>query len=277
MAKQEIRIAHSPDSDDAFMFYALATEKIDPGEFLFTHHLEDIETLNQAASKGTYEVTAVSIHAYAYLHEQYALLNSGASMGEGYGPILVSKVRFPLEELSQRTVAIPGEQTSAFLALKLMEPDFQYQVTSFDQIIPAVLNGEVDAGVVIHEGQLTYRDEGLFKLLDLGEWWEETTGLPLPLGGNVIRRDLGMPAIRKISALIQESISYAFSNTEEALAYALPFGRGLDAQTGERFVNMYVNERTLDYGEDGRKAVQLFLDRGHKAGIIPHRVKVDFL
>lgn len=277
MAKQEIRIAHSPDSDDAFMFYALATEKISPGEFTFTHHLEDIDTLNQAASKGTYEVTAVSIHAYAYLHEQYALLNSGASMGEGYGPVLVSKVRFPLQELPQRKVAIPGERTSAFLALKLMQPDFQYRVTSFDQIIPAVQRGEFDAGLVIHEGQLTYRDEGLFKLLDLGEWWEGTTGLPLPLGGNVIRRDLGMPAIRRISALIQESISYAFSNTEEALAYALQFGRGLDAQLGERFVSMYVNERTLDYGEDGRKAVQLFLDQGHEAGIISHRVKVDFV
>jgi 1,4-dihydroxy-6-naphthoate synthase len=259
------------------MFYALATEKISSGEFTFTHHLEDIDTLNQAASKGTYEVTAVSIHAYAYLHEQYALLNSGASMGEGYGPVLVSKVRFPLQELPQRKVAIPGEQTSAFLALKLMQPDFQYRVTSFDQIIPAVQRGEFDAGLVIHEGQLTYRDEGLFKLLDLGEWWEGTTGLPLPLGGNVIRRDLGMPAIRRISALIQESISYAFSNTEEALAYALQFGRGLDAQLGERFVKMYVNERTLDYGEDGRKAVQLFLDQGHEAGIISHRVKVDFV
>lgn len=277
MAQQEIRIAHSPDSDDAFMFYALATGKIRTGEFIFTHHLEDIESLNQAASRGTYEVTAVSIHAYAYLHEQYALLNSGASMGEGYGPVLVSKVRFPLQELPQRTVAIPGEQTSAFLALKLMEPDFQYRVTSFDQIIPAVQRGEVDAGVVIHEGQLTYREEGLFKLLDLGEWWEETTALPLPLGGNAIRRDLGMSAIRRISALIQESILYAFSNTEEALAYALHFGRGLDAQLGERFVNMYVNKRTLDYGEDGRKAVQLFLDRGHEAGIMPHHVKVDFV
>ena len=277
MAEQEIRIAHSPDSDDAFMFYALATEKIDPGKFIFTHHLEDIETLNQAASEGTYEVTAVSIHAYAYLHEQYALLNSGASMGEGYGPILVSKIRFPLEELPERTVAIPGEQTSAFLALKLMQPDFQHLVTSFDEIIPMVQRSEVDAGVVIHEGQLTYRDDGLFKVLDLGEWWKETTGLPLPLGGNVIRRDLGMSEIHEISELIQESIRYAFSHMEEALAYALQFGRGLDAQLGERFVNMYVNERTLDYGDDGREAVQLFLDRGHEVGMIPHRVKVDFV
>ena len=277
MAKQEIRIAHSPDSDDAFMFYALATEKIDPGKFIFTHHLEDIETLNQAAAKGTYEVTAVSIHAYAYLHEQYALLNSGASMGEGYGPILVSKIRFPLEELPERTVAIPGEQTSAFLALKLMQPDFHHLVTSFDEIIPMVQRSDVDAGVVIHEGQLTYRDDGLFKVLDLGEWWKETTGLPLPLGGNVIRRDLGMSEIHEISELIQESIRYAFSHMEEALAYALQFGRGLDAQLGERFVNMYVNERTLDYGDDGREAVQLFLDRGHEVGMIPQRVKVDFL
>ncbi len=277
MVKQEIRLAHSPDSDDAFMFYALAAEKINTGEFIFTHQLDDIETLNQAASKGSYEVTAVSIHAYAYLHEQYALLNSGASMGEGYGPILVSKLKFPLEELPERRVAIPGEQTSAFLALKLFQPDFEHRVVSFDEIIPMVQQEEVDAGVVIHEGQLTYRDEGLFKLLDLGEWWEETTGLPLPLGGNVIRRDLGMPAIRQISELIHESISYAFAHKEEALAYALQFGRGLDAELGERFVNMYVNERTLDYGEDGRKAVQLLLDRGHEAGLIPHQVKVDFV
>jgi 1,4-dihydroxy-6-naphthoate synthase len=277
MAKQEIRLAHSPDSDDAFMFYALATEKIDPGEFTFTHQLEDIETLNQAASKGLYEVTAVSIHAYAYFHEQYALLNSGASMGEGYGPILVSKTKISLEELSKRTIAIPGEQTSAFLALKLMQPDFQHHVTSFDEIIPMVQRGEVDAGVVIHEGQLTYRDDGLFKVVDLGEWWEQTTGLPLPLGGNVIRRDLGMPAILQISELIQESIGYAFSHREEALSYAFQFGRGLDDQLGERFVNMYVNERTLNYGEDGRKAVQLFLDRGFQGGLIPHRVKVDFV
>ena len=277
MAKQEIRLAHSPDSDDAFMFYALATEKINTGEFIFTHQLDDIETLNQAASKGSYEVTAVSIHAYAYLHGQYALLNSGASMGEGYGPILVSKSKFPLEELPERRVAIPGEQTSAFLALKLFQPDFEHRVVSFDEIIPMVQQKEVDAGVVIHEGQLTYRDEGLFKLLDLGEWWEETTGLPLPLGGNVIRRDLGMLAIRQISELIHESISYAFAHKEEALAYALQFGRGLDAALGERFVNMYVNERTLDYGEDGRKAVQLLLDRGHEAGLIPHQVKVDFV
>ena len=277
MAKQEIRLAHSPDSDDAFMFYALAAEKINTGEFIFTHQLNDIETLNQAASKGSYEVTAVSIHAYAYLHGQYALLNSGASMGEGYGPILVSKSKFPLEELPERRVAIPGEQTSAFLALKLFQPDFEHRVVSFDEIIPMVQQEEVDAGVVIHEGQLTYRDEGLFKLLDLGEWWEETTGLPLPLGGNVIRRDLGMLAIRQISELIHESISYAFAHKEEALAYALQFGRGLDAELGERFVNMYVNERTLDYGEDGRKAVQLLLDRGHEAGLIPHQVKVDFV
>ena len=198
-------------------------------------------------------------------------------MGEGYGPILVSKLKFPLEELPERRVAIPGEQTSAFLALKLFQPDFEHRVVSFDEIIPMVQQEEVDAGVVIHEGQLTYRDEGLFKLLDLGEWWEETTGLPLPLGGNVIRRDLGMPAIRQISELIHESISYAFAHKEEALAYALQFGRGLDAELGERFVNMYVNERTLDYGEDGRKAVQLLLDRGHEAGLIPHQVKVDFV
>ena len=277
MAKQRVCIAHSPDSDDAFMFYALATQKIEPGEFELTHELQDIETLNQAALRGTYEVTAVSIHSYAYLSEQYALLNSGASMGDGYGPILVSRVRFPIKELAGRTVAVPGERTSAFLALKLFAPDFQHRAVPFDQIIPLVQQGEVDAGLVIHEGQLTYRADGLYKLLDLGEWWKETTGLPLPLGGNVIRRDLGMDKIRQLSELIQESIRYALSHPQEALAYALQFGRGLDSQQGEHFVHMYVNERTLDYGEDGRKAVQLFLDRGHEVGIIPHRVKVDFV
>lgn len=277
MAKQEIRIAHSPDSDDAFMFYALATGKLDFEDFVFTHKLEDIETLNKAASTGTYEVTAVSIHAYAYLHDQYALLNTGASMGEGYGPIVISKRKMELEELSSCTVAIPGRQTSAFLALKIIQPDFTPYTTSFDQIIPAVKRGEVDAGVVIHEGQLTYRDEGLFKIVDLGERWNRVMGLPLPLGGNVIRRDLGMPVMHQISELIGKSIKYALSHKEEALAYALQFGRGLDAKLGERFVSMYVNDRTLDYGEDGRKAVQEFLDLGYEKGFIPHRVPIDFL
>ena len=277
MSKQTICIAHSPDSDDAFMFYALAKGKIDTGEFEFVHELDDIEALNQAALEGRYEVTAVSIHAYAYLHERYALLSCGASMGEGYGPILVSSVPFSIDQLSEHSIGVPGERTSALLALKLFQPDFEYRVIPFDQIIPSVQRQEVDAGLVIHEGQLTYLGDGLHKVLDVGEWWLETTGLPLPLGGNVIRRDLGKDTIHQVSRLIKESIQYGLSHREEALAYALQFGRGLDSGQADEFVGMYVNERTLDYGEDGKKAVRLLLNRGHEAGIIPHRVEVDFI
>jgi 1,4-dihydroxy-6-naphthoate synthase len=272
-----IRIAHSPDSDDAFMFYALATEKLETPGFQFEHVLQDIETLNRAAMEGRYEVTAVSIHAYAYLHDRYAMLNSGASMGDGYGPILAGHQPFPPSEIRGKRIAVPGEKTSAFLALKLLEAQFAYETVPFDEIIPAVQRREFDAGLVIHEGQLSYLEEGLHKIVDLGEWWMEETGLPLPLGGNVIRRDLGEEAIRKISRLIRQSIRFALENREEALEYSLQFGRGLDRQQGDRFVSMYVNERTLDYGEDGRKAVQLFLDKGHRAGWIPHPVQVEFL
>ena len=277
MSKQTIRIAHSPDSDDAFMFYALAKNKIESEMFEFVHKLADIEELNQAALEGKYEVTAVSIHAYAYLHERYALLGCGASMGEGYGPILVSSIPFTRDELSEHKIGVPGERTSALLALKLFQSDFQYQVMPFDQIVPAVQRREVDAGLVIHEGQLTYLGDGLHKVLDLGEWWMETTGLPLPLGGNVIRRDLGQDTIHQVSRLIKESIQYGLSHREEALDYALEFGRGLDTRQVDEFVGMYVNDRTVDYGEDGKKAVQLLLDMGHEAGIISYRVAVDFV
>ena len=259
------------------MFYALAKGKIDTGEFEFVHKLDDIEALNQAALEGKYEVTAVSIHAYAYLHERYALLSCGASMGEGYGPILVSSVPFSTDQLSEHSIGVPGERTSALLALKLFQPDFGYRVIPFDQIIPSVQRKAVDAGLVIHEGQLTYLGDGLHKVLDVGEWWLKTTGLPLPLGGNVIRRDLGKDTIDQVSRLIKESIQYGLSHREEALAHALQFGRGLDSGQADEFVGMYVNERTLDYGEDGKRAVRLLLDRGHEAGIIPHRMEVDFI
>ena len=274
---ETINIAHSPDSDDAFMFYALATDKIKTGDLEFAHHLEDIESLNNAALQGKYEVTAVSIHAYAYLDETYGLLNSGASMGEGYGPILVAKTAFDLEELPSKRVGIPGTRTSAFLALKLFQADFEHVSMPFDQILPAVEAGEIDAGLVIHEGQLSYREQGLMKLLDLGVWWGDETGLPLPLGGNVVRRDLGSEKIAVVSDLLSKSIDYALSHRQEVLEYALQFGRGLDPEQGDRFVSMYVNERTRDYGEEGRKAVQLLLDRGYEAGIIPRRVQVEFL
>lgn len=277
MSKQVIRVAHSPDSDDAFMFYALATGKIETGRFEFAHELHDIETLNRDALEGKYEVTAVSIHAYAYLSERYALLASGASMGEGYGPMVVSARPFAPSELAQRLLAVPGERTSAFLALKLAQPEFCYTVLAFDEIIPAIQRGEVDAGLIIHEGQLIYRKLGLHDILDLGKWWKETTGLPLPLGGNVVRKDLGTEVICELSQVLKESIRFALEHREEALNYAHQFGRGLDSDQADQFVSMYVNERTLDYGEDGRRAVQLFLDRGYEAGIIPHRVRVEFV
>jgi len=274
---ETITIAHSPDSDDAFMFYALATDKIETGDLEFVHHLEDIESLNKAALNGKYEVTAVSIHAYAYLHDKYCLLNSGASMGEGYGPILVAKTAFDLGDLPDKRVGIPGTKTSAFLALKLFQENFEHVAMQFDQILPAVESGEIDVGLVIHEGQLSYREQGLMKLLDLGVWWKEETGLPLPLGGNIVRRDLGPDKIARISKLLSKSIDYALSHRQEVLEYALQFGRGLDPEQGDRFVSMYVNERTRDYGEEGRKAVQMLLDRGHEAGVIPHRLEVEFV
>jgi len=275
--KKTIHLAHSPDSDDAFMFFALATGRIHTGEYDFVHQLDDIETLNKAAEEGQYEVTALSIHAYAYLSDSYALMNCGASMGEGYGPILVAKRGMTIEDLRGRRIAIPGLKTSAYLAMKLLEPDFVPVVMSFDRIDAAVVEGQVDAGLLIHEGQLSFSDEGLQKVVDLGEWWQESTGLPLPLGGNAIRRDVGEESLREVTQLVEQSIRYGLEHREDALNYALEFGRGLDEVKGDRFVSMYVNARTLDYGPDGRKAVQLFLDRGFEAGLLPKRVEVEFI
>ena len=277
MNQQEIHIAHSPDSDDAFMFYGLASGKVESPEFKFVHVLRDIETLNQVALEGKYEVTAVSIHAYAFLHERYALLNTGASMGEGYGPMVVSATSFDPRELTRHSVAIPGEKTSAFLALQLFQPGFQYEVLPFDEILPAVVAGKIDSGLLIHEGQLFYQDYQLHEIVNLGRWWKQETGLPLPLGGNVIRRDLGKDRIARIADLIEKSIRYGLNHRPEALRYALEFGRGLDADRGDRFIQMYVNSRTLDYGEDGRRAVELFLEQGYQAGYISHRVSVTFV
>ncbi len=273
-----IRVAHSPDSDDAFMFYALATGAIDTGDLEFEHVLDDIETLNRLAFEGTYEVTAVSIHAYAHLDHRYALLNSGASMGDGYGPVLVAREGIDPAALGSVEVAIPGTLTSAALALKLWNPSLTTRVLPFDEIVPAIQAGTVAAGVVIHEGQLTYRDEGLVKIVDLGEWWGgETGGLPLPLGGNVIRRDLGEPMMRRVAGLLEASIRHALEHRQEALDYALEFGRGLDREKADRFVGMYVNELTLDYGERGRQAVRLFLERAHGAHLVPRIPRLDFL
>jgi len=273
-----IRLAHSPDSDDAFMFYALANGLIDTGDLQFEHMLSDIETLNKAAFAGTYEVTAVSIHAYTHLDDRYALLGSGASMGDGYGPVLVAREAVNDEQLRSIKVAIPGRLTSAALALKMWNPSLQTAIYDFDAIMPAVRSGEVDAGVVIHEGQLTWQDEGFAKIVDLGVWWaEETDGLPLPLGGNVIRRDLGSETCRRAAALLRASIEYSLANREKALDYALDYGRGLDREKADRFVGMYVNDLTVDYGERGRTAMKTFLERAFAEGLIPKVPQLDYL
>jgi len=272
----DIRIAHSPDSDDAFMFYALAKDKLPTGKFRFHHTLQDIETLNRKAFDGVYEVTAISFHAYPYLEDKYVLLPSGASMGDGYGPMVVARELFGQNELRGKRIAVPGKLTSACLVLKLFQPDYEEVVIPFDQIMDAVKRGDVDAGLLIHEGQLTYAEEGLSLIVDFGAWWRDTTGLPLPLGGNVIRRDLGMEDIKEISRLLKASIQYSLDHREEALKYALEFARDLDPAKADRFVGMYVNDRTLDYGEDGRKAVQLFFDKAYETGIIPKPVKAEF-
>jgi 1,4-dihydroxy-6-naphthoate synthase len=273
-----IRVAHSPDSDDAFMFYALAKDLIDTGDLNFKHVLSDIESLNREAFEGTYEVTAVSIHAYAHLDDRYALLGSGASMGDGYGPLLVGRESVDPDRLQSLTVAIPGRLTSASLALKMWNPALQTVTRPFDEIMPAVKSGEVDLGVVIHEGQLTWQEEGFHKVVDLGVWWaQETDGLPLPLGGNVIRRDLGEVMCTRVAALLKASIEYSLENRDQALDYALDFGRGLDRDKADRFVGMYVNDLTVDYGERGRKAVQAFLDRAYEERLIPKVPRLDFL
>jgi 1,4-dihydroxy-6-naphthoate synthase len=273
-----IRVAHSPDSDDAFMFYALAENLIDTGDLTFLHQLQDIESLNRRAIAAELEVTAVSVHAYAYLADHYALLPHGASMGEGYGPRLVAREPFPPDDLAGRRVAVPGELTSAFLALKLFQPRVLTEVVPFDRITDHVAAGRADAGLVIHEGQLTFAADGLHLIADLGQWWAtQTGGLPLPLGCNIIRRDLGDELIRRVSRLLRQSIAYALAHRAPALAHARNFGRGIDEGQTDEFVAMYVNRRTLDYGADGRRAVQLFLDRGFEAGIIPRRVTVDYV
>lgn len=272
----KITVAHSPDSDDAFMFFGLASGHVDTGGMEVGHVLADIESLNRAAFEGRYEVTAVSFHAYAYLHELYVLLPHGASMGDHYGPLVVVRDDGPAS-LTGVTVAIPGELTSAYLALKLLDPGVSTTVMPFDQIQEAVARGDVSAGLLIHEGQLTYQEEGLRKIVDLGEWWAERTGgLPLPLGGNVIRRDLGPEVIGTVSRILHDSIKYALDHREQALEYALHYGRGLDRAKADRFVGMYVNELTLAYTDASRRAVQLFLDEAHAKGIIPNKVPIQF-
>jgi 1,4-dihydroxy-6-naphthoate synthase len=272
----DIRIAHSPDSDDAFMFYALAKDKLPTGKFRFSHTLQDIETLNRKALTGEYEITAISFHAYTYIADKYILLPSGASMGDRYGPMVVAREPWRQEELKGKRIAIPGTMTTAYLTLKLFQSEFEPVVIPFDKIMDAVQRSEVDAGLLIHEGQLTYAGYNLYKIVDLGEWWNRITGLPLPLGGNVVRRDLGKEDIREISRLLKESIQYALDHRQEALAYALQYARDLDRNTADRFVGMYVNERTLDYGPEGRRAVQVLFDRAFEAKLTPRHILADF-
>lgn len=274
---QTISVAHSPDSDDAFMFYALATNKLDTGDLHFTHVLKDIQTLNELAREGVYDVTAISFHAYAYIADKYALLPHGASIGDNYGPIVVAREPHTAAELPKLKVAVPGTLTSAFLALRVFNSEFEYEVVQFDQIIEAVIEGRCDAGLLIHEGQLFYQTMGLHKVIDLGEWWHQRTGLPLPMGGNAIRRDLGKEVTRKVSHFLRESIRYSLEHREDALRYAMQFAREMDTSTADRFVAMWVNELTLDYTERGREAVRRLLTEGFERGIIPHRVRVDFV
>jgi 1,4-dihydroxy-6-naphthoate synthase len=274
---REITIAHSPDSDDAFMFYGLATNKVRVAGLRFTHTLTDIETLNRKAMQGVYDVTAISFHAYPYLQDKYALMPCGGSVGEQYGPTIVATRPLPLEELKKLKVAVPGTLTTAYLALKLFSPAIETDVVPFDQIIPELIAGKYEAGLIIHEGQLTYESSGLCKVLDLGKWWHEQTGLPLPLGGNAIRRSLGKELIATVTQALRDSIQYGLDHREEALAYAMQFARDLDPEKADRFVGMYVNERTLDYGPDGREAVARLLQMGHQAGIIPNPANVEFV
>ena len=274
----DISIAHSPDSDDAFMFYGLATNKVRVPGYRFSHTLSDIETLNRRAQdEAFFDVTAISFHAYPYLQNNYTLMGCGGSVGEGYGPMVVSLRPLTHQDLSRIRVAVPGTLTTAYLTLKIFNPEIETETVPFDQIIPAVLAGKYDAGLIIHEGQLTYSTSGLYRVLDLGIWWRETTGLVLPLGGNAIRRSLGPDTLRIVTKAVRDSIQHALDNREEALDYAMQFARDLDARLANRFVSMYVNDRTLDYGLDGREAIRKLLDLGYERGIIPIAPKVEFI
>ena len=274
---REISVAHSPDSDDAFMFYGLATNKVRVPGLRFTHTLCDIETLNQKAKQGVYDVTAISFHAYPYIQDKYALLSSGGSVGDGYGPMIVAPRALSEEAIKNKKIAVPGKLTTAYLVLNLFAPGVDTEVVPFDQIIPQVLEGKHEAGLIIHEGQLSYVKSGLSRIVDLGAWWHKKTGLPLPLGGNAIRRSLGPQLMSEVGHALKESIQYALDHREEALAYAMQFARDLDSQLADKFVGMYVNERTIDYGADGRDAVRRLLAMGHEAGIIPHEARVEFV
>lgn len=279
IANRLVRVGHSPDPDDAFMFYGIAAAKVDRRGFVIEQVLEDIESLNRRALAGELEVTAVSVHAYAHLADRYALMACGASMGDGYGPVVVARSKLSLSELAETKIAVPGTLTSAFLALRLcLGREFSHLVVPFDRILDVVVAGEADAGLVIHEGQLTYGEHRLLNVLDLGAWWAaRTQGLPLPLGANAVRRDLGPGTMGALTAVLEESIGYGLAHRDEALAYALDFGRGLDRERADRFVGMYVNDLTRDFGERGRRAVRRFLEEGAAAGIVPGVSNLDFV
>jgi 1,4-dihydroxy-6-naphthoate synthase len=274
---REITVAHSPDSDDAFMFYGMATNKVRVPGVKFTHTLCDIETLNRMALEGHYDITAVSFHAYPYIQDRYAIMPSGGSVGEGYGPMIVASRNIPADEIGKIKIAVPGTMTTAYLALKLYAPDCVTEVVPFEQIIPRVLDGKYEAGLIIHEGQLTYGKVGLYRVIDLGKWWRDLTGMPLPLGGNAIRRELGPTLLLACCNALRNSIRYALENREEALQYAMQFARDLDVQQADKFIGMYVNERTLDYGKDGREAITKLLEMGYERGLIPHKPNLEFV
>jgi 5,8-dihydroxy-2-naphthoate synthase len=274
---RKLTLGHSPDPDDAFMFYALAKDKIDRRGFEFEHILQDIETLNRRATRGELDITAISVHAYASVLDKYALLPSGSSMGDGYGPMVVAKKKISLDELAGKRISIPGEMTTAFLTLNLCIGRFDYEVVPFDQIFEHVESGKSDAGLIIHEGQLTWSARGLNQVVDLGVWWQEETGLPLPLGANAIRKDLGKETMEEVSDLLEESIRYSLDHREEAVQYALNWARDMEVDLADRFVGMYVNHWTLDYGERGREAIRTLLRRGHESGLIPNPVELEFV
>jgi 5,8-dihydroxy-2-naphthoate synthase len=273
----KISLAHSPDSDDAFMFYGLARGKVPTDGLEVAHVLTDIETLNREAARGTHEVTAISFHAYPYVADRYALMPCGGSIGDGYGPLLVAREPLAPGAVAEKLVAVPGTLTSAYLALKLFAPAVRTRVVAFDRILDEVREGRADVGLIIHEGQLTFGGHGLRKVLDLGTWWKEETGLPLPLGGNAVRRDLGPEMMARLTRLVRETVRYSLAHRQEALEYAMSFARGMDPAVADRFVGMWVNDMTVDSGERGKTAVQTFLDRGHEAGVIPKRVVADFV
>jgi len=273
----KMSLAHSPDSDDAFMFYGLASGHVPTGDLEITHVLKDIQTLNEEARVGVHEVTAISFHAYPHVAERYALMPCGGSIGDGYGPLLVAREPLAPSDIAGRVVAVPGILTTAYLALRLFAPEAETRVVPFDQILDEVSQGRADVGLIIHEGQLTFGGHGLHKVADLGAWWKEETGLPLPLGGNAVRRDLGEEMMRRLTRIVRDTVRYSLDHRAEALAYAMTFARGMDPRIADRFVGMWVNEMTLDAGERGRRAVQELLDRGHAAGVIPMAVRAEFV